>query len=30
MAKRPEREFGEQPWAGYRFKYENGDVYADQ
>ena len=30
MANRPEREPGEHPWAGYRFKRENGDVYADE
>ena len=30
MANRPEREAREQPWAGYRFKSKNGDVYADQ
>ena len=30
MANRPEREAREQPWAGYRFQSENGDVYADQ
>ena len=26
----PEGEAREQPWAGYRFQNENGDVYADQ
>ena len=30
MADGPEREPGQQPWAGYRFKRENSDVCADQ
>src|SRR5262245_57354420 len=30
MPDRPERESGEQSRAGYRFKDENGHVYADQ
>src|SRR4029079_17254561 len=30
MANRPEREPGQQPWAGYRFQRENRHVYADQ
>ena len=30
MANRPEREPGEQPWTGCRFKYKSGHVYADQ
>jgi hypothetical protein len=30
MANGPERESGQEPWAGYRFQGENSDVYADQ
>ena len=30
MSNGPEREPGQQPWAGYRFQGENSDVYADQ
>ena len=30
MANGPEREAGQEPWAGYRFQGENSDVYADQ
>src|ERR1700757_335539 len=30
MPNGPEREPGQQPWAGYRFQSENSDVYADQ